>query len=123
MRVLGKLLVILGISVVLSSPAQAGWKDKIVKNQFKAVDYIESLKSGADPDRISRPDMRRDEKARASAANREIRQAMSEAERLARQGRHDLIEIPVWQYELVSDGYRKDLQEEFDRRHDRQRVK
>ena len=99
--------------LVLSSSACAGWKDKIVKNQFKAVGYIEKLKAGADPDEISRPHMRYDEMSEANAANDEIRKFISEAENYARQGRHERIAIPIFSHRLVSEEYRQKLKREY----------
>lgn len=116
MKILGGLLVTLLVGLLLTSPAFGGWKEKIVFNQFKAVEYIEKLQNGADPDKIERPYLRYDERAKANAANKEIRSAMEKAEELARQGRYDLIEIPEFKVDLVSDAYRKQLNKEYNER-------
>ena len=102
-------LVITIISLLFSFPAYAGWKEKIVENQLKAVEYIQKLKSGADPDDIERPTLRRDSKAKANAANREIREAMEKAEEYARAGKYDSIEIPDFRFKLVSEETREDI--------------
>ncbi len=106
-------LIILGIILSFSSPAHAFWKNKIVKNQIKAVEYIQELRNGADPDEITRPTLRRDRKARAQAPNRELKVAIAKAERLARAGRHDRIEIPEFKHKIVSERRYKELEREL----------
>lgn len=117
MKILGGSLVTLLVGLLLTSPAFGGWKDKIVFNQFKALEYIEKLQNGADPDIIERPYLRYDERAKANSANKEIRAAMERAEELARQGRHDLIEIPEFEADLVSNEYREQLNKEYNERY------
>ncbi len=97
-----RLIIVIGIFISLCSPCYAGWKEKIVKNQKKAITYISALKSGADPNKLKRPVLRRDKKAKANIANRKIRKAMVGAEALARSGKHDLIEIPDFKNKLDS---------------------
>ena len=109
-------LIIVGIIFTFTSPAQAYWKNKIVKNQIKAIEYIQELKKGADPDEITRPTLRRDRKARAQAPNRELKAAMAKAERYARAGKHDRIEIPEFKHKIVSERRYKELQRELKRR-------
>lgn len=77
-----------------SSWAMAGWKEKVTRNQIKAREYIEQLMNGADPESVERPHIRYDEKYQVKRANREIRQAMDQAEEMAREGKHDQITMP-----------------------------
>lgn len=102
-RISTGLLVII-TAFLLSLPAYA-WKNKIVNNQFKAADYIVKLKNGAHPDKLQRPTIRRDEKVKAKAANRELRDAMDEAERLARAGKHDQIKPPKFRRIVSEEQY------------------
>lgn len=90
----------------LSNPAFA-WKNKIVNNQFKVADYIVKLQNGANPDKLKRPTIRRDEKASAKAANRELRDAMDEAERLARAGKHKEIKPPKFRRIVSEEQYQE----------------
>ena len=99
-------LLIMTTVLLLSLPAYA-WKSKIVNNQFKAADYIVKLQNGANPDKLQRPTLRRDEKAKAKAANRELRDAMDEAERLARAGKHDQIKPPTFRRIVSEEQYRE----------------
>jgi len=90
-----------------------GWKDKIAKNQIRVKEYIIALQKGADPDKISRPDLRRDEKSRAKAVNRELRETMIKAEKLARNGKASLIKEPTFSYQIVSKEYYEKLEKEY----------
>lgn len=99
-------LLVLITALLLSLPAYA-WKNKIVNNQIKAADYIVKLKNGANPDKLQRPRIRRDEKAAAKAANQELHAAMDEAERLARAGRHDQIQPPKFRRIVSEEQYQK----------------
>lgn len=99
--------------ISLVSPVYAGWKDKITRNQIKAINYISKLKAGADPEKTPRPKIRRDEKARSAAATREVREAIDRAEHYARQGNYKRIEIPQFKHIVVSDKRFKELQREM----------
>lgn len=115
MKNIFKWLLVAAITLSFSSPALAYWKEKIVKNQIKAIEYIQKLQNGADPDRIERPTLRRDRKARAQSPNRELKAAMARAERYARAGKHDRIEIPEFKYRLVSERHYKKLKKDVKR--------
>ena len=104
MKRIFQVLLILIFVVLLSNPA-FGWKSKIVKNQFRAAEYIVKLQNGANPDTLARPSIRRDEKAVAKAANRELREAMDEAERLARQGKYKQIKSPSFRRVVSEEKY------------------
>ncbi len=99
-------LLVIGTALLLALPAYA-WKNKIVTNQLKAAEYIVKLKNGANPDKLQRPRIRRDEKAKAKAANQELRAAMDEAERLARAGKHALIQAPKFRRIVSEEQYQK----------------
>jgi len=103
MNSLSKLIIILALTLLSSLPSYAGWKDKIVENQTKAINYISALQAGEDPDKLERPILRRDKKTKVNLANREIRKAMDEAEKLARAGKHQLIKLPEFKNEPVSE--------------------
>lgn len=106
MKTLLKTLFLFSLFLTFCTPAFAGWKEKIAENQMKAIQYITQLKEGANPDTISRPSLRRDDKYSAKKANSEIRDAMTEAENLARQGKNKSIKIPDFESRLLSDeGY------------------
>ncbi len=105
-----KLMSITALVLMLCSPAFAGWKEKIIQNQIKAQHYIEQLKAGANLEELERPYLRYDKKAKASAANKEIRIAIQKAEDLARKGDTDKILIPEFRFKLVSDEYRQNIQ-------------
>lgn len=95
-------------------PAFADWKTKIVNNQIKVMNYISQLQKGADPNNITRPTLRHDKKYKASLANKELREAMDEAEALARAGKHDQIKDPVFGTQLVSEERFKHLQQQYE---------
>lgn len=105
-------LIISAIILTFSTPVHAYWKNKIVKNQIKATEYIQQLKNGANPDQIERPKLRRDRKARAQAPNRELKTAMAKAERYARAGKHDRIETPDFK-QIVSESRYRELKREL----------
>lgn len=106
MKLVLKALLLFSLFFTICTPASAGWKEKIAENQMKALQYISQLKEGANPDTISRPIMRRDDKYSAKKANSEIRDAMTEAENLARQGKNKSIKIPDFETKLLTDeGY------------------
>ena len=89
----------------LSSTVYGGFKETITQNQVKAAEYITQLKAGADPDTLTRPQLRRNQKDfKAKQSVKEINKAMDEAESLARDGKHDLIQKPDFNYEGVSEG-------------------
>lgn len=95
-------LLIVPIVLLFGSSVYGGWKNKVVSNQVKAAEYIIKLKKGVNPSKLKRPTIRRGEKARAKAANREVKEAMDRAEKLARSGKHKLIEAPQFKA-IVSD--------------------
>lgn len=97
----------------LLTPVQAGWKEKLAKNQIKAIHYITTLQKGGDPDKIPRPHLRRDRRAKASAPMREMREAIAEAEKYARAGKHRLIKTPNFKHRMVTDDKYKELKQEF----------
>lgn len=88
--------VLVAALIFSSSPAIAGWQEKVTRNQMNARTYIGQLMNGANPDTIERPYVRYDDKYQAKKANREIREAMDQAEELAREGRHDQIIMPAF---------------------------
>lgn len=90
---------------VCSALAMGGWKEKITGNQLKAKAYIEQLMNGADPDSLERPHIRYDQKYQAKVANREIRQAMDQAEQLAREGKQDQIVMPEFKPLMSEERY------------------
>lgn len=103
-------LLIFAVLALLSSPAMAGWKEKVTRNQNNARAYIEQLMNGADPDSLERPHVRRDDKYQAKQANREIREAMDQAEKLAREGKHEQITMPEFK-RFMSEERFNELQE------------
>lgn len=106
-----KIFVTLGLILLFLTPAYA-WKSKIAKNQLRVAAYITELRKGGHPDKIERPKLRRDQKAKANAVNRELRAAMDEAEKLARAGKHKKIKKPKFKHQLMSkEGY-KNLKKE-----------
>jgi hypothetical protein len=98
-----RLLAGIVIFFFLSSPLYAGWKEKVTSNQILASEYIQKLKSGADPARIERPHLRRIDNFRAKQARSEIIKAMEKAEKLARAGKHQLIEQPEFTFKPLSE--------------------
>lgn len=104
-RILPSLL-ILFVIFFASGPA-FGWKNKIAENQFRAVEYITKLQNGANPDELTRPTIRHDKKARAKAANRELREAMDEAEKLARAGKYEQIKLPSFKRVVSEENYQQ----------------
>jgi hypothetical protein len=102
-------LLVLSVVFVLNNSALAGWKEKIANNQIKVAEYIMQLKNGASPDNVPRPTLRREDKYKAKIANKELRQAMDEAEQLAREGKNALIKPPSFT-RLVSEETYQDLE-------------
>ena len=98
-------LLIIPIVLLFGSSVYGGWKNKVALNQVKAADYIFKLQKGVDPNKLTRPTLRRGTKAKANAANREIREAMDRAEKLARSGKYRLIETPQFQPIVSDEGY------------------
>jgi len=105
MKTILKALLLFSLLFTFCTPAFAGWKEKIAENQMRAIQYITQLKNGANPDTISRPTLRRDDKYSAKKANSEIRDAMTEAENLARQGKNKSIKVPDFEKLLSDEGY------------------
>lgn len=98
-------LVLVAVLLCGNSLALAAWKVKVTTNQLKAGAYIEQLMNGANPEDLERPHIRYDEKFQAKRANREIHQAMDQAEELARAGKHDEIVMPVFKTYLTQERY------------------
>jgi hypothetical protein len=104
MRKMLKWLIAIGIILnFLSSPVQGGWKQTVTNNQLKATEYINQLKTGADPNSLTRPTLRRKNNFRAKRSQQEINKAMDDAEALARAGKPDLIKVPEFAYKGVSE--------------------
>ena len=95
-------LLIIPIVLLFGGSVYGGWKNKVVSNQVRAAEYIIELQKGVNPGKLERPAIRRDEKASAKAANREVKEAMDRAEKIARSGKHQLIENPQFKA-IVSD--------------------
>ena len=104
-------LVLIAVLLWSNSLALAAWKVKVTSNQVKARAYIEHLMNGADPEELERPHIRYDEKFQAKRANREISQAMDQAEELARAGKHEEIVMPVFKAYLTQERYLELLEE------------
>lgn len=102
-------VVIIPVMLLFVSSVYGGWKNIIVTNQIKATEYISQLQKGANPNKLSRPAVRRVDKASAKAANREVKEAMDEAENLARAGKHHLIKTPEFRA-IASDEMYQQLQ-------------
>ena len=98
-------LLIIPIVLLLGSSVYGGWKNKVVSNQVKAAEYIINLQKGVHPGKLKRPTIRRDEKASAKAANREVKEAMDRAEQLARSGKHQFIETPQFKAVVPDEAY------------------
>ena len=96
-------------SLAWAAPLQAFWKEKISRNQVKVAEYVAQLKNGADPDALQRPHLRTDQQYQAKQANKEMRRIMDEAEALARQGRHQEIELPAYSNRGLSDERAEDM--------------
>jgi hypothetical protein len=75
----------------VSTSAYAGWKDVLADNNRKTAEYINQLKDGADPAGLERPFLRHINVYEAKQQKRRFIEAMDEAERLARAGKHDQI--------------------------------
>lgn len=98
-------LLIIPIVLLFGSSVYGGWKNKVALNQVKAAEYIMKLQKGVNPSKLERPTLRRGTKAKANAANREIREAMDEAEKLARAGKYRLIKTPQFKAIVSDEGY------------------
>ena len=97
-------VIIIGIfALLLAVPAFAGWQSKVSQNQLKATKYIIQLKNGANPDTITRPQLRHDKNWKAKQSQKEIIEMMTRAEKLARDGRHNLIKKPVFKIKALSE--------------------
>lgn len=95
MKTVFKWLMLAGIVLqFLCSPVYSGYLGKITQNQIRAKEYIAQLKAGADPNRLERPQLRRDKKTKMKRSRREIIAAMDESEALARGGKRNLIKEP-----------------------------
>lgn len=101
------LLLLIPIVLLFGSSVYGGWKNKVALNQVKAASYIMALQKGVNPSKLERPTLRRGENAKAKAANREIREAVGRAEKLARSGKHKLIEGPRFKAIVSDEGYKQ----------------
>ena len=90
-RMLRWLLAVGMVLQFLSLPAHAFWKDKVAINERNAAEYIDKLKSGANPNSVRRPTMRFIEDFPAKKEQKRFHKAMDEAEALARAGKPELI--------------------------------
>jgi len=107
-------LLIIPIVLLFGSSVYGGWKNKVVSNQVRAAQYIIELQKGVNPGTLKRPAIRRDAKTSAKAANREVKEAIDRAEKLARTGKHQLIQTPRFKvivsekaYEQAEKKYKK----------------
>jgi hypothetical protein len=96
-------LAVIAMFLFLSSPLYAGWKEKVTSNQILASEYIQKLQAGADPAKVERPHLRRIDNYKAKQARSEIIKAMDNAEKLARAGKHQLIELPEFSFKPLSE--------------------
>jgi hypothetical protein len=111
MRTVIKWMMLAGIILhFLCSPVYGGYQVKITRNQLKAKEYISQLQAGANPDSLTRPQLRRDKHSKMKRSRREILKAMDEAEALARAGKHPLIEEPEFVHNGVSEEKHRALQ-------------
>lgn len=102
-HILKCLMVTTTIFLFLSSPVYGGWKEIVTQNQTKATNYINQLKDGANPNSLTRPNLRRKNHFKAKRSYREINKAMDEAEALAKAGKADLIKEPEFVYKGASE--------------------
>lgn len=99
MKTLLKKLLIFGLFFqLLMSPAFAGSDDINVRNETKTNEYITQLKKGANPDKLTRPKLRRHKNFRVKKTVREMVHAMDDAEKLARAGKRHLIKTYEYDY-------------------------
>lgn len=68
-------------------------------NKVEVEEYILQLKKGENPDKITRPVLKKARTREAKQVRRKLINAMDQAEELARQGKSNLIEDPVWIFE------------------------
>lgn len=94
-RVLAAITMLLALQV-FSIPAIAGWQSDVAENQNRALWYINELRIS--PKNLVRPKLIPAQGWQGARANEEMEGAMDRAERLAKSGRGDLIEMPVFQY-------------------------
>lgn len=111
-RTISLSLLMIGVLLFFGSTVYGGWKNKVVSNQVKAAEYIMKLQKGANPDTLQRPSIRRDDKAKAKSANREVKEAMDQAERLARAGQYKRIANPTFKA-IVSDEAYEDAEKKY----------
>lgn len=100
-------LLIIPVILLFGSSVYGGWKNKVVSNQVEAAQYIIKLQNGVNPGKLQRPKIRRDEKASAKAANREVKEAMDRAEKLARSGKYKSIESPSFKAVVSDEAYKE----------------
>lgn len=112
-KIITVLVTILVALLLSGEKSMAGWKEKITLNQIKVIDYVEKLQKGGNPTTLERPHLRTDEKIKAKLANKELREVMDKAEKLAKQGKNKQIKKPVLQYNLVSEKYYKEIEKRF----------
>ena len=94
--ILGWVIVLMVVLQVSLSSVYGAPKHKITNNQLKAKEYIAQLRAGAKPENLTRPHLRRSDKYKSKQSNKEIREAMTRAEDLARAGKSNLIQEPVF---------------------------
>lgn len=100
-------LLIIPVVLLFGGSVYGGWKSKVVSNQVKAAEYIIKLQKGVNPAKLQRPKIRRDEKASAKSANREVKEAMDRAEKLARSGKYESIESPSFKAIVSDEAYKQ----------------
>lgn len=86
---------------LISIPAIAGWQSDVTENQNRALWYINELRIS--PTNLVRPKLIPVQAPQGARANEEMEGAMDRAERLAKSGRADLIEMPVFQYSTITE--------------------
>lgn len=101
MRFMLRLLILLGLLFqLLSSFVFADSKYPIITHNLqKTNEYIALLQTGVNPDSITRPDLQLINKWKAKRARKEMNYAMDKAEKLARSGRSNQIQLYYYPYQ------------------------
>ncbi|MBV5327414.1 MAG: hypothetical protein JZU65_07225 [Chlorobium sp.] len=86
--------------VAMAGSGNAGWQSDIATNQNMATNYISELQVNRN---AKRPQLIEGAGWQSQRSLGEINSAMSRAEQLARSGRPDLIQIPVFKYGAEKD--------------------
>ena len=114
MKTVSKWLMVAGIVLqFLCSPVYGGYEAKITQNQIRAKEYIAQLQTCADPNTLTRPQLRRDKKTKMKRSVREINKAMDEAEALARAGECYLIKEPEFTVNGIPEEEYKKMRQAF----------